>query len=106
MHASERRQKQQQPQSGVAAAAAALISSAERPSLFSKREGAVLRLVPANERLSPEQLEQQLKQLMAQPHMQSLLDEQLPTHALLSSTSEPGLCCRSLASTQRKQLIC
>lgn len=81
-------QTQQQHSSAAAAAVAALISSAERPSLFSRREGAILRLVPANERLSPAQLEQQLHRLLTQPHMRCLLAEHSPPYLLLSSKRE------------------
>jgi hypothetical protein len=66
------------------ASAAALISSAERPSRFSRRDGSILRLVPANERLSPAQLEHFLQQLLAQQHMQQLLSEHVPKHMLVS----------------------
>jgi hypothetical protein len=60
---------------------AALVSKAERPCMFSRREGSLLRLVPRNESLSAAQLEQQLKQLLGQSHMQQLLSEVLPvTH--------------------------
>lgn len=67
-----------------AAATAALISCAERPNLFSRRDGSILRLVPVNQRLSPAQLEHFLQQLLAQQHMQQILSEHVPKHILLS----------------------
>lgn len=48
----------------LAAAWAELIASAERPALFSSRDGRLLRLPPANERLSQVQLQQHLHQLL------------------------------------------
>ena len=96
-------QTQQQHSSAAAAAVAALISSAERPSLVSRREGAILRLVPANERLSPAQLEQQLHQLLVQPHMQCLLAEHSPPHLLLLSKREAHHT-RSMSSSHHTQM--
>jgi hypothetical protein len=62
----------------LASAAAALLSRAERPCMFSRREGSSLRLVAPNERLGAGQLEQQLLHILTfQPHMQHLLQEQL-----------------------------
>lgn len=68
-----------------AAATAALISSAERPSLFSRRDGSILRLVPENERLSTAQLDHFLQQLLAQQHMQQLMSEHVLKHMLAST---------------------
>lgn len=50
----------------LAATWAGCIARAERPSPFSSRDGSVLRLVPVNERLPQEQLQQGLVQLLTQ----------------------------------------
>lgn len=68
---------EQQQQQQTAGLLAAILSKAERPSMFSRREGSLLRLVPANERLTNAQLRQQLVNLLAQLHMQQQLSEQL-----------------------------
>lgn len=59
----------------IAAALADALSRAERPCLFSARDGSLLRLVAPNERLSREELEHHLHQLLHQKHMQQLLVE-------------------------------
>lgn len=65
-------------QQQTASALVAVLRKAERPCMFSLREGSLLRLVPPNERLSVTQLEQQLMHLLAHPHMQQLLSEFVP----------------------------
>jgi len=59
----------------IAAALADGLRRAERPCLFSARDGSLLRLVAPNERLSREELEHHLHQLLQQKHMQQQLAE-------------------------------